>query len=233
MSKVGLTVRAWVIVAFVILAIALAVFVTPYHVVVHKLPNLSAIDRERHLVGVTALATAFLGAATVWLGWETRRLGEEEAKDRRLGIRPVLVFDHVQMADVASSATRVVRNVGEGPALKCRYISIAYLGNQHPAVMVVSRRFTLCSGQNSNSGQGDMAADAGQRDRGLMFFGYRADGHDLVEKARGSQLFREVVICEDVLGTHWWFVREGAEGAYSFGEGHMPGTDPTALVGLP
>jgi hypothetical protein len=182
-------------------------------------PGLAGAKTERFFLAMTAMGTVFLGMGTFWLGWETRRLGKEEAEDRRLGVRPTIVFLHSsELRGNRENLNVSLCNVGTGPAVDCRYAAVWHGGSEsQESGGLFSFRFVLPTGGTITTESGRFrynkldSSDHKQRVNNL--FG----GTDIVEgwvkTHRSSEGFlREMVWCSDVLGGRWWFARTSDEG---------------------
>jgi hypothetical protein len=211
------------IVALFLVGLVLVLFVAQ-RLVTSDIPGIGSRQTDQYFLAVTAVATVLLGAATVWLGWETRRLGLEELADRRLSVRPVVVFDHALPAPNARNYAAQLRNIGSGPALQCRYVAV-YRVRRESAFARVSPRFSLARGESSfKRAAYDKTGNIGQADLAYQFFGYSSDGSDVPTNA-----FLEVCMAQDTLGETWWFARQGESLGYASGRESPPGTHPEKL----
>jgi hypothetical protein len=132
----------------------------------------------------------------------------------------------------------IVRNVGSGPAIDCRYGAVYYSGTAGlESGGFISNRLVIATGETADSSANVFGiiqiVDSGTKERANMLFG----GTERVEnwvKACGQtgSFVREVIWCSDVLNNHWWFARSSAAPDLRWGEGNPPDAILKAVEGL-
>jgi hypothetical protein len=144
-------------------------------------------------VGSVATAVSVLVAMVVFYV-ATR----ESQRQNRLNWKPHLVFDRPAIDDDESGVSRIgASNIGKGPALECRYI--AYVnGNFYRA-----RAFAIGAEQSLQNLRCAIRLRQDDDAKALEFCHSALD--DLIASNRHRSW--EAVLCSDIFGTRWRFVR--------------------------
>jgi|SRR5947209_4531540 len=175
---------------------------------------------DRFFVALTALGTLFLGIATVWLGAETRRLGTQEVLDRRLSVRPVLVFEH-QPPQIGSELSIQIRNIGVGPALDCKYYYVCMRSDSGENIGRMSLVLSLAAGDNLSKVPGGLALTESYAEAEIVTDFTR----ELARSKRATpqgEFCMEIVTYRDSLGNPLWARRGTTSRSQESGEGMRP-----------